>query len=48
MQRPWQEYLTTADLQALREETSDVRAFVPAITAGAQLQYGKTTLSYEL
>ena len=45
VQRPWQEYLTTADLQALREETSDVRAFVPAITGSAQLQYGKTTLA---
>lgn len=45
VRRPWQEYLTTADLEALREETSDVRAFVPAITGGAQLQYGKATLS---
>ena len=40
VQRPWQEYLTTADLEALRQETSDVRSFVPGITAGAQLQYG--------
>ena len=44
VQRPWQEYLTTADLEALRQETSDVRSFVPGITGGAQLQYGKTTL----
>jgi putative ABC transport system permease protein len=45
VQRPWQEYLTTADLEALREETNDVRAFVPTITGSAQLQYQKTTLS---
>ena len=43
VQRPWEEYLTTDDLVAFYEETDQIRAAVPGVWNGAQLQYGKAT-----
>jgi putative ABC transport system permease protein len=45
VRRTWTEYLTSGDLKAFYEETSDIDAAVPGVWGGAQLRYGKTTMS---
>ena len=45
VQRPWQEHLTSRDLEAFREESDEIHAAVPDIQRGVQLRYGKTTVS---
>ena len=43
VRRPWQEYLTEADMVAMQREIDGLRALVPVIHGSASLQRGKTT-----
>jgi putative ABC transport system permease protein len=45
VRRPWVEHLTSADLEAFHEEAPEIDAAVPGVSGGAQLRYGKTTMS---
>jgi len=43
VRRPWQEHLTTDDLEAVHEETDQIRAAVPGVWGSAQLRYKKAS-----
>ena len=45
VQRPWVERLTSGDLKAFYEETSEIDAAVPGLWGGAELRFGKTTMN---
>ena len=44
VRRPWQEYLTEADMAAMQREIDGLHALVPRIRGSAALQRGKTTV----
>ncbi|MDE2808187.1 MAG: ABC transporter permease [Gemmatimonadota bacterium] len=44
VRRPWQEYLTEADMVAMQREIDGLHAIVPRIRGSAALQRGKTTV----
>ena len=44
VRRPWQEYLTEADMAAMQREIDELHALVPEIHGNASLQRGKTTV----
>ncbi len=44
VRRPWQEYLTEADMVAMQREIDGLHAIVPRIRGNAALQRGKTTV----
>ena len=44
VRRPWQEYLTEADMAAMQREIDELHALVPQIHGSAALQRGKTTV----
>ena len=44
VRRPWQEYLTEADMAAMQREIDELHALVPEIHGSAALQRGKTTV----
>ena len=44
VRRPWQEYLTEADMAAMQREIDGLHALVPEIHGSAALQRGKTTV----
>ena len=44
VRRPWQEYLTEADMAAMQREIDGLHALVPVIQGSAALQRGKTTV----
>ena len=44
VRRPWQEYLTEADMAAMQREIDGLHALVPSIEGSASLQRGKTTV----
>ena len=44
VRRPWQEYLTEADMAAMQREIDELHALVPEIHGNAALQRGKTTV----
>jgi len=45
VRRPWQEHLTTDDLEAVHEETDQIRAAVPGVWGSAQLRYKKASMN---
>ncbi len=45
VRRHWEEHLTSDDLDAFFAATDRIRAGVPGLSGGAQLRYGKTTIS---
>ncbi|MDE2705051.1 MAG: ABC transporter permease, partial [Gemmatimonadota bacterium] len=44
VRRPWEEYLTEADMAAMQREIDGLHALVPQIHGSAALQRGKTTV----
>ena len=44
VRRPWEEYLTEADMAAMQREIDGLHAIVPRIHGSAALQRGKTTV----
>ncbi len=44
VRRPWQEYLTEADMVAMQREIDGLHAIVPSVEGSASLQRGKTTV----
>ena len=44
VRRPWQEYLTEADMAAMQREIDELHALVPSVAGSASLQRGKTTV----
>ena len=44
VRRPWQEYLTEADMVAMQREIDGLHALVPSVEGSAALQRGKTTV----
>ena len=44
VRRPWEEYLTEADMTAMQREIDGLHALVPQIHGSASLQRGKTTV----
>ena len=44
VRRPWEEYLTAADMTAMQREIDELHALVPQIHGSAALQRGKTTV----
>ena len=44
VRRPWQEYLTAADMAAMQREIDELHALVPSVEGSASLQRGKTTV----
>ena len=44
VRRPWQEYLTEADMAAMQREIDGLHALVPSVEGSAALQRGKTTV----
>ncbi len=44
VRRPWQEYLTEADMAAMQREIDELYALVPQLQGNAELQRGKTTV----
>ncbi len=44
VRRPWQEYLTEADMAAMQREIDGLHALVPSVEGNASLQRGKTTV----
>ncbi len=44
VRRPWQEYLTEADMAAMQQEIDELHALVPEVGGRASLQRGKTTV----
>ena len=44
VRRPWQEYLTEADMVAMQREIDGLHAIVPSVEGNASLQRGKTTV----
>ncbi len=44
VRRPWQEYLTEADMAAMQREIDGLHAIVPSVEGSASLQRGKTTV----
>ena len=44
VRRPWQEYLTEADIAAMQREIDGLHALVPSVEGSASLQRGKTTV----
>ena len=44
VRRPWQEYLTAADMVAMQREIDGLHALVPSVKGSASLQRGKTTV----
>ena len=44
VRRPWQEYLTEADMVAMQREIDGLHALVPSVEGSASLQRGKTTV----
>ena len=44
VRRPWEEYLTEADMAAMQREIDELHALVPQIHGRASLQRGKTTV----
>jgi putative ABC transport system permease protein len=44
VRRPWQEYLTEADMVAMQREINGLHAIVPSVEGSASLQRGKTTV----
>ena len=44
VRRPWEEYLTEADMVAMQREIDGLHALVPSVEGSASLQRGKTTV----
>ena len=44
VRRPWEEYLTEADIAAMQREIDGLHALVPSVEGSASLQRGKTTV----
>ena len=44
VRRPWEEYLTEADMAAMQREIDGLHALVPSVEGSASLQRGKTTV----
>ena len=44
VRRPWEEYLTEADMVAMQREIDGLHALVPSVEGSAALQRGKTTV----
>ncbi|NKB71804.1 MAG: FtsX-like permease family protein [Candidatus Latescibacteria bacterium] len=44
VERPWREYLYSADLGAITGQAEDIETALPSVQGSVQLQYGKTTL----
>ncbi|MCE2450888.1 MAG: ABC transporter permease [Candidatus Latescibacteria bacterium] len=44
VRRPWEEYLTAADMAAMQREIDGLHALVPGVEGSASLQRGKTTV----